>query len=89
MLCDVDGNSVINVKELGAVMLSFGENPTEDELKDLMKELDTDGSDVLEFKEFLSLMENSDRLNMMIKRKLTEQQVEEIKKLGKELKLFA
>ena len=80
LLFDQDGNNVINRKELGAVMRSFGENPTEEELDSLMKELDADGSAVLEFKEFLNLMESSNRLDMMLKRKLTEQQVEDIKK---------
>ena len=79
LLFDVDGDKVINRKELGAVMRSFGENPTEDDLNDLMKELDADGSEVLEFKEFLDLMEKSNRLDVMMKRKLKDQQVEEIK----------
>ena len=79
LLFDVDGDKVINRKELGAVMRSFGENPTEDDLNDLMKELDADGSEVLEFKEFLTLMEKSNRLDVMMKRKLKDQQVEEIK----------
>ena len=52
---------------------------TEDDLNDLMKELDADGSEVLEFKEFLDLMEKSNRLDVMMKRKLKDQQVEEIK----------
>ena len=80
LLFDLDGNNVISKKELGAVMRSFGENPTEEDLKSLMKELDADGSEVLEFKEFINLMASSNRLNMMMKRKLTEQQVEDIKK---------
>ena len=79
LLFDVDGDKVINRKELGAVMRSFGENPTEDDLNDLMKELDADGSETLEFKEFLNLMEKSNRLDIMMKRKLKDQQVEEIK----------
>ena len=79
LLFDVDGDKVINRKELGAVMRSFGENPTEDDLNELMKELDADGSEVLEFKEFLTLMEKSNRLDVMMKRKLKDQQVEEIK----------
>ena len=79
LLFDVDGDKVISRKELGAVMRSFGENPTEDELNDLMKELDADGSDKLEFKEFLNLMEKSDRLDIMMKRKLKDQHVEEMK----------
>ena len=80
LLFDVDGDKVISRKELGAVMRSFGENPTEDELNDLMKELDADGSDNLEFKEFLNLMEKSDRLDIMMKRKLKDQHIEEMKK---------
>ena len=79
LLFDLDGDNVINKKELGAVMRSFGENPTEEDLKSLIKELDADGSQVLEFKEFLNLMASTNRLNMMMKRKLTEQQVDGIK----------
>ena len=79
LLYDSDGNNVINVKELGVVMRGFGENPTEEELRALMKEVDSDGSGVLDFPEFLKLMENTDRLNLMLKRRLTENQIAEIK----------
>ena len=79
LLFDKDGDHVISKNELGAVMRSFGDNPTEEDLNALMKELDADGSDHLEFNEFLKLMEKSDRLSVMMKRKLTETQVKEIR----------
>ena len=79
LLFDQDGDQFINKNELGAVMRSFGENPSEDDLNELMKELDDDESDQLEFKEFLRLMENADRLNVMMRRKLTDHQTDEIK----------
>ena len=78
-LFDLDGNNVMNTNELGAVMRSFGVNLTEEEISNLMKELDSDGSEVLEFGEFLRLMENTDRIDMLIKRKLKEGQIEDIK----------
>ena len=76
-LFDLDGNNVMNTNELGAVMRSFGVNLTEEEISNLMKELDSDGSEVLEFGEFLRLMENTDRIDMLIKRKLKEGQIED------------
>ena len=79
LLYDHDGNNVINIKELGAVLRGFGENPTEEELRNLMKELDSDGSGLLDLPEFLKLMENTDRLNLLIKRRLTESQIAEIR----------
>ena len=79
LLFDKDGDHVISKNELGAVMRSFGDNPTEEDLNALMKELDADGSDHLEFNEFLKLMEKSDRLSVMMKRKLTETQIKEIR----------
>ena len=78
-LFDLDGNNVMNTNELGAVMRSFGVNLTEEEISNLMKELDSNGSEVLEFGEFLRLMENTDRIDMLIKRKLKEGQIEDIK----------
>ena len=39
---DVDGNGAISTEELGEVMRSLGQNPTETGLRDLIKEIDVD-----------------------------------------------
>ena len=46
-LFDKDGDGTITPKELGTVMRSLGQNPTEGELKDMINEVDTDGELVL------------------------------------------
>lgn len=46
----------ITTKELGTVMRSLGQNPTEAELKDMISEVDADKNGTIDFPEFLSLM---------------------------------
>ncbi|NXU21399.1 CALMS protein, partial [Pardalotus punctatus] len=55
-LFDRDGDGCITTKELGTVMRSLGQNPTEAELLDMVGEVDADGSGTVDFPEFLSLM---------------------------------
>lgn len=43
-------------QELGTVMRSLGQNPTEAELQDMINEVDADGNGTIDFPEFLSLM---------------------------------
>ena len=55
-LFDKDGSGTITVKELGSVMTSLGQNPTEPELQDMIHEVDVDGDGTIDFKEFLMMM---------------------------------
>mmetsp|Transcript_64445 Transcript_64445/g.172581 ORF Transcript_64445/g.172581 Transcript_64445/m.172581 type:complete len:100 (-) Transcript_64445:766-1065(-) len=50
------GIGTITTKELGTVMRSLGQNPTEAELQDMINEVDADGNGTIDFPEFLTLM---------------------------------
>ena len=53
---DTDGDNTISTKELGRVMKSLGQSPSEAELRELIQEYDIDGNGTLDFPEFLELM---------------------------------
>ncbi|EKG14522.1 Calcium-binding EF-hand [Macrophomina phaseolina MS6] len=55
-LFDKDGDGSITSKELGEVMRSLGQNPTEAELDDMINEVDTDHTGSIDFQEFLVMM---------------------------------
>lgn len=46
----------ITTSELGNVMRQLGQNPTEAELKEMIKVADADDSGTMDFKEFLNMM---------------------------------
>ncbi len=48
-LFDKDGDGFITAKELGTVMRSLGQNPTEQELSEMIAEVDTDGTPPVSF----------------------------------------
>ncbi|WOL15687.1 calmodulin-7-like isoform X1 [Canna indica] len=57
-LFDKDGNGHITTMELGNVMKVLGQEPTESELRAMIKEVDIDGNGTIDKKEFLNLMGN-------------------------------
>ncbi|XP_018901252.2 uncharacterized protein [Bemisia tabaci] len=56
MLFDKDEDGKITIAELGVVMRSLGQRPTETELRDMVNEVDQDGNGTIEFNEFLQMM---------------------------------
>ncbi|KAF3663584.1 Calmodulin-3 [Capsicum annuum] len=55
-LFDKDGDGCISVEELATVIRSLDQNPTEEELQEMINEVDGNGNGTIEFTEFLNLM---------------------------------
>ncbi|XP_078346486.1 LOW QUALITY PROTEIN: transmembrane protein 117-like [Oculina patagonica] len=68
---DKDGNGYITTRELGAIMRSLGQNPTETELQDMVNEVDYDGNGVVDFGEFVNMMINQNN-NTLDEKELLE-----------------
>lgn len=59
-----DGNGSISSKELGVAMRTLGQNPTEQELLDMINEVDFDGSGSIEFPEFCQMMKRMNKVTL-------------------------
>jgi|TARA_B110000008_G_scaffold256490_1_gene273949 calmodulin len=57
-LFDLDGNGFITNDELGTVLRKMGQEPTEEEIVQMINEIDEDGDGTIDFDEFCELMEN-------------------------------
>lgn len=53
---DKDNDGYITIKELGTVLRSLGEDPSDDELEKMVEEIDANDNNRIEFKEFLIMM---------------------------------
>ena len=53
---DKDGGGSITTQELGDVMRSLGQKPTNQELETMVREIDADGNGEIDFPEFLTMM---------------------------------
>ena len=53
---DKDHDGMISTKELGTVMRGLGQNPTENEIAQMIIDVDENGDGTIDFKEFLGLM---------------------------------
>jgi calmodulin len=55
-LFDKEGDGTITSKELGFVINCLGHNLSDSELQDLTNEVEADGTRIIDFPEFLSMM---------------------------------
>ncbi|CAO3618426.1 unnamed protein product [Mucor fragilis] len=55
-LFDKNGDGAIDLKELGQVMRSLNQEPTNEELKDMINDVDSDNNGRIDFNEFLTIM---------------------------------
>ncbi|XP_063717122.1 uncharacterized protein LOC134844393 [Symsagittifera roscoffensis] len=53
---DTDGSGTVDHEELGSVLRSLGQNPTAEEVADMMAEVDVNKTGIIEFNEFLTLI---------------------------------
>ena len=53
---DKDRDGKIDINELGGFMRNFGQNPNEDDLRGMLKDVDLNGDGVINFNEFVCLL---------------------------------
>ncbi|KAJ1697109.1 hypothetical protein LUZ62_027547 [Rhynchospora pubera] len=56
-LFDKDNDGFITKQELATVIRQLGQNPSDEDVQEMISEVDTDGNGTVDFSEFLSLME--------------------------------
>lgn len=56
----------ITIDELSTVMGSLGQNPTVEEVQDMINEVDSDGNGTIEFAEFLNIVGNKIKVHIDI-----------------------
>jgi len=60
-LFDKDGDGTIDSEELGTVLRSLGNQPTDEEVEDMIREADKDGNGTIDFAEFIEMMPTQER----------------------------
>ena len=99
---DKSGDGFIDIKEIGHLLRSLGENPTRAEILQIIQEFDQDSNGLLDFLEFLKMMEQRARLAEKIDEykkmfeaydrdkngKLSQAEVKQIVKKHPKFKLF-
>lgn len=60
-LFDKDGDGTIDNEELGTVLRSLGNQPTDEEVEDMIREADKDGNGTIDFSEFIEMMPAQER----------------------------
>ena len=58
---DKDHNGSISLKELGSMMKSLGQAPTDQDLREIISEVDLDGNGNIDFNEFITIMQKRTR----------------------------
>mmetsp|Transcript_32035 Transcript_32035/g.51456 ORF Transcript_32035/g.51456 Transcript_32035/m.51456 type:complete len:159 (+) Transcript_32035:27-503(+) len=64
-LFDLNKNGKITHKELKKIMQGLGQNPTEVEIDELIKEIDADGDGQIDFDEFLAMLTRKANTNQI------------------------
>ncbi|KAG9244157.1 calmodulin-like protein 3 [Calycina marina] len=59
---DLDKGGNITVEEFGRVMKASGQNPSEEELQQIIREVDLDGDGTINFTEFIAMMTGGGKL---------------------------
>ena len=57
-ICDCNGDKYVTLDELKRIMMEVGENLSNKQLTSLLKEVDQDGDNKINFKEFIQLMKH-------------------------------
>ena len=58
---DKDHNGSISLKELGSMMKSLGQAPSDQDLREIISEVDLDGNGNIDFNEFITIMQKRTR----------------------------